>query len=63
MNPLESITQSCPWCSAEISLEIDTTFADQEYIEDCSVCCAPIVVKVSVPEMGQPEVELHRDNE
>lgn len=63
MNPLEYFSLQCPWCSESIDLEIDLTFADQEYIEDCSVCCAPILVQVSVPEDGEPRVELHRDNE
>ena len=63
MNPIETIDDLCPWCSASVSLDIDTTFDDQEYIEDCGVCCSPILVRIRVPEMGTPEVELHRDNE
>jgi len=27
---------------------IDTSTTEQEYIEDCEVCCNPIEVKVSV---------------
>lgn len=63
MNPIESVTQYCPWCSESITFQIDTTISDQEYIEDCTVCCAPILVQIRVPFSGTPEVELHRDNE
>lgn len=63
MNPLESITQPCPWCSELVTFEIDTTFSEQEYFEDCTVCCSPIQVIIRVPTSGDPEVEFHRDNE
>ena len=63
MNPVETFTDLCPWCSESVTFEFDTTFAEQEYIEDCSVCCAPILVKIRVLDEGDPEVELHRDNE
>jgi len=33
---------TCPYCSAQISVLIDTTIEHQEYIEDCEACCRPI---------------------
>ncbi|MGI9317443.1 MAG: CPXCG motif-containing cysteine-rich protein [bacterium] len=38
----------CPYCGERIELVIDTSIADQEYIEDCQVCCRPITLRVQV---------------
>jgi hypothetical protein len=34
----------CPYCGEAIELIIDCSIPDQTYIEDCFVCCRPIVV-------------------
>lgn len=35
----------CPYCNETISLVLDLSAGSQEYIEDCSVCCQPIIVR------------------
>lgn len=35
---------TCPYCWQQISMVIDPYLEDEEYIEDCYVCCRPIVV-------------------
>lgn len=37
----------CPYCGEPLSLLIDRSAGSQTYVEDCSVCCQPIVVQVS----------------
>jgi transcription elongation factor Elf1 len=32
----------CPYCFEEISILVDTSVQDQDFIEDCEVCCNPI---------------------
>lgn len=39
---------SCPYCGESISVLIDSSVPQQEYIEDCQVCCCPITFKVFV---------------
>ena len=34
----------CPYCWEEISMLLDTSIAQQTYVEDCEVCCNPIEV-------------------
>ncbi|MEO1011859.1 MAG: CPXCG motif-containing cysteine-rich protein, partial [Bacteroidota bacterium] len=34
----------CPYCWAEISMLLDSSVAEQTYIEDCEVCCNPVEV-------------------
>ena len=38
----------CPFCGSQIELVIDCSVPFQKYIEDCEVCCQPIVLVVSV---------------
>jgi len=39
---------SCPYCWETISMLIDVSVEEQQYIEDCEVCCNPIQLTVSV---------------
>ena len=33
---------SCPYCWERISMILDSSEEDSDYIEDCEVCCRPI---------------------
>ena len=39
---------SCPYCWETISMLVDTSIEEQQYIEDCEVCCNPIQLTVSI---------------
>ena len=47
---LEETEVTCPCCWETIVLEIDLSAGSQTYSEDCSVCCRPMTVRVSVNE-------------
>ena len=32
----------CPYCGEGITMLLDPSAADQDYVEDCEVCCNPI---------------------
>lgn len=36
----------CPHCWEEISMLVDSSIANQAYVEDCEVCCNPIEIQV-----------------
>jgi hypothetical protein len=38
----------CPYCLAEISMLLDPSIPEQNYIEDCEVCCNPIQVSYTI---------------
>jgi hypothetical protein len=40
----------CPYCWEEIYFEIDMSMDHQEYVEDCQVCCNPILLRVNIYE-------------
>ena len=42
---------------------VDCSVEQQEYIEDCQVCCRPIQVLVSVDSNGLPDVAVSAENE
>ena len=39
---------ACPFCAEPVLLQLDLTAGDQEYIEDCQVCCQPMLLRFSV---------------
>jgi len=63
MSLLEECAADCPYCGEPITLLVDTSCAEQSYIEDCEVCCRPIVVSAYVDEDGLPSVSLSGEND
>jgi len=35
----------CPYCGESISMLLDVSATNQQYIEDCEVCCRPIEIR------------------
>jgi len=54
---------SCPYCGESISVLVDDSLPEQNYIEDCQVCCRPIVLDVSVDMDGDVVVSGRSENE
>lgn len=51
---------TCPHCGETMSLTLDPTGGvEQEYVEDCEVCCRPWRVRLSYDAAGVAHVELH----
>ena len=63
MNTLFEHDISCPYCGEMISILIDCSIEQQEYIEDCQVCCRPITIKVESTEGEDPFVIVSDENE
>ena len=43
----------CPSCGEEIVVPVDASAGEeQEYVEDCPVCCAPVQLSVRVDPDG-----------
>ena len=43
----------CPYCWEEISMLLEPSNQEQQYIEDCVVCCRPIQIQYSFEESLQ----------
>lgn len=37
---------ACPYCWEEISMLLDPSIAQQNYVEDCEICCNPIEISL-----------------
>lgn len=53
----------CPYCWESIELVVDCSVRRQEYTEDCSVCCRPILLKIRVRGDDEVEVIAQREDE
>lgn len=52
----------CPYCGEPVELQVDDSAGDQDYIEDCQVCCRPIEVAVRIGPDGAIEVRTRADD-
>jgi len=41
-------TVTCPSCWEQIDLELDLSGESQDYVEDCSVCCRPMRIRLDI---------------
>ena len=48
----ELVSVYCPYCGEIIQVIVDLSVEDQDYVEDCSVCCRPIVMQALTTEAG-----------
>lgn len=59
---LSSHRIQCPYCWETIEIVVDESVTEQDYIEDCSVCCRPIHFRIHLSEQGEVEIEaLHEE--
>lgn len=62
MSFLQNHKKHCPYCGERIELIIDHSIEEQSYVEDCSVCCRPIMVQVYCYD-GDASVVLATEND
>ena len=63
VEPLSEQVVSCPYCGEAIEVLIDPQEVGHQYIEDCQVCCKPIVFNVGIDTVGNLSVLVHDENE
>lgn len=55
---LDSAVISCPYCGEAIEILLDASAGEQNYIEDCQVCCRPITVSVTLDTDGDAQASV-----
>ena len=50
---LESQMYQCPYCWEGVEALLDLSAGDQEYVEDCPVCCRPTRITATLDETGR----------
>ncbi|MCW8925294.1 MAG: CPXCG motif-containing cysteine-rich protein [Xanthomonadales bacterium] len=63
MNVLHETRIDCPYCGEENTFLVDRTIKEQQYFEDCEVCCRPIDIRVRVSANGDCQVEVHSEDD
>ncbi|SFI48366.1 CPXCG motif-containing cysteine-rich protein [Planctomicrobium piriforme] len=54
----EETQYTCPYCGEEVVIPVDVTEGEQqEYVEDCPVCCSPVVLRIEFNEDGSVSCE------
>lgn len=53
----------CPYCGESINIDVDCSVENQNYIEDCQVCCRPIVFDVVIGEDAAASISVRTENE
>ncbi len=59
---LEVRSIRCPYCGETIETRVDASGGNQEYIEDCQVCCRPIVLRITT-DGGGLGLEIRREDD
>lgn len=62
-NQLSEEHINCPYCGEYLCVLIDHQDAAQQYIEDCQVCCRPIVFVIHQSIQGDIQVNVHTEND
>ena len=60
---LETKKTLCPYCGEKIEIVVDPTAGEhQQYIEDCFVCCRPIMLTVET-DFDSGELQIYAATE
>lgn len=61
---VESRIVSCPYCGETFETGVDASGGNQEYTEDCQVCCQPIVFRITTDADGHVlDLETRREDD
>ncbi|QSP96338.1 CPXCG motif-containing cysteine-rich protein [Marinobacter salinisoli] len=63
MPALELMLIQCPYCWETQEIAIDPSVSEQEYVEDCQVCCRPIVLSITIDVDLTPHVDVRAEND
>jgi hypothetical protein len=53
----------CPYCGETISVLIDHSHPDGDWIEDCQVCCRPIRFDVVHDDLGEARLSTRHEDD
>ena len=62
MSRIDQTQICCPYCGEPFEIQVDAIGDQQDYVEDCTICCRPIAIHVERDEHGSPSVSVTREN-
>jgi transcription elongation factor Elf1 len=60
---LQETSIACPYCGEQMTVLVDAQEDGSEYIEDCQVCCRPIVFHISAHPDGGLDVGVRTEDD
>ena len=63
MQLLSEQPTNCPYCGELVSILVDGSQPQQDYFEDCEVCCRPMRLAVSIADDGSVVIINRREDE
>lgn len=62
MNGLEAVWYRCPHCGELNETTVDSSAGlHQTYIEDCTVCCRPNILRIAISDAGDTSIDVEAD--
>ena len=59
----DQASYTCPSCGEQIVVPVDVSAgADQDYVEDCPVCCCPNQVHVHIGRNGSVRISVESES-
>jgi hypothetical protein len=55
-------TITCPYCWESIEITLDLSVDEQQQVEDCSICCRPIVIRYTAADGELASLEAVAEN-
>ncbi|HTE05840.1 MAG TPA: CPXCG motif-containing cysteine-rich protein [Planctomycetota bacterium] len=60
----DDTSYTCAFCGEEIVVTVDLSAGEeQEYVEDCPVCCRPHLIRVTIEDDGHVTVRAEAEAE
>jgi hypothetical protein len=63
LNQVIEKSVQCPYCWERFTILIDASIEQQEYVEDCEVCCRPIDFDVQLDELDRLSIQVRHQDE
>lgn len=60
---LQETRISCPYCGEPLTLLLDESDSGGSYIEDCQVCCQPMIVTIFDGGGGELTAHVKREDD
>lgn len=61
---IEEYLASCPYCGESFTTLIELSAGNQEYIEDCQICCRPVIFNIALDTLtDEASVNLRTEND
>jgi hypothetical protein len=60
---LEEKRIDCPYCGERLTLLVDESDLGVDYVEDCQVCCQPMIVSAFLDSEGDISLSARREDD